>query len=344
MLVGGPSQLDTFDPKPDAPSEIRGPFGTIPTNAPGIRIAETLPLTAMQFDKVSVIRSLHHTATAVHETGMQLVQCGRLSSGGIEHPSIGCVSSFLKGTRNEVPAHVLLPHPIGNTGGCLSHGHGAGYLGGNSEPLISTSEHERVSTKVRHALDLSKEPPRVRGCYGKSRFAESCLRARRLIEAGVRFVTVNMFDTVYDEITWDIHGSKPFTRIGEMADEVLPNFDRAYSALLEDLCQRGLLNRTMVVATGEFGRTPRINKAGGRDHHTGVWSALLAGGPLQGGRIVGESDPFGYEPKNRPVTCAELCATIYSGLGIDPTTEIIGPQGRPIPITEPNAQPVRELF
>src|SRR5262249_46246637 len=133
------------------------------------------------------------------------------------------------------------------------------------------------SAKAREAFALEKEPAEVRDRYGRTRFGQCCLMARRLIEAGVRFVTVNMFETVFDEITWDIHGSKPFTDINEMAKQVAPNFDQAFSTLLEDLQERGLLETTMVTAMGEFGRTPKINPAGGRDHHPGVWTMILGG-------------------------------------------------------------------
>src|SRR6201982_3922910 len=153
------------------------------------------------------------------------------------------------------------------------------------------------SAKAREAFALEKEPDKTRERYGRTRFGQCCLMARRLIEAGVRFVTVNMFETVFDEITWDIHGSKPFTDIEDMAKLVIPSFDQKYSTLLEDLGERGLLSNTMVVACGEFGRTPKINPAGGRDHHPGVWSILMGGGPLKGGRIIGESDDRGYIPK-----------------------------------------------
>src|SRR5262249_24915610 len=143
------------------------------------------------------------------------------------------------------------------------------------------------SPRARAAFALDREPAATRDRYGRTRFGQSCLLARRLIEAGVRFVTVNMFETVFDEVTWDIHGSRPFTDIAQMAREVAPNFDQAFSALLEDLHVRGLLPTTMVTALGEFGRTPKINPAGGRDHHPGVWTILMGGGPLRGGRVVG---------------------------------------------------------
>jgi uncharacterized protein (DUF1501 family) len=200
------------------------------------------------------------------------------------------------------------------------------------------------SPQARAAFDLNQEPASVRDRYGRTRFGQSCLLARRLIERGVRFVTVNMFETVFDEVTWDIHGSRPFTDINQMAREVAPNFDQGYSALLEDLQQRGLLSNTIVTAMGEFGRTPKINPAGGRDHHPGVWTILIGGGPIRGGRVVGESDELGYVPKSRPVTPAEVAATLYRGLGIDPHRELPGPQGRPIPLVDYGVQPINELF
>jgi hypothetical protein len=198
--------------------------------------------------------------------------------------------------------------------------------------------------QAREAFALDREPARLRDQYGRTRFGQSCLLSRRLIERGVRFVTVNMFETVFDEITWDIHGSRPFTDITEMSRLVAPNFDQAFSMLLEDLQVRGLLETTMVLAMGEFGRTPKINPAGGRDHHPGVWTIIMGGGPIKGGRIVGQSDELGYGPKRRPVTPAEVAATIYRGLGLDPHRELPGPQGRPLPLADFNVQPINELF
>jgi uncharacterized protein (DUF1501 family) len=400
MLVGGPSQLDTWDPKPDAPAEIRGPFQPTATRVPGMRISEIFPRMAQHADKFSLVRSLYHTATAVHDTGYQLMQSGRLFTGGVEHPHIGCVLGYLKGQRGEVPAHVLLPRPIGRTGGNLPHGHTAGYLGRPHDPFILNADpsvpgfqvpdllppnyisairaerRQRLrdavdgaaaafenspqvrqldgnfqlayrlmsSRQAREAFALDQEPAAMRDRYGRTRFGQSCLLARRLIERGVRFVTVNMFETVFDEVTWDIHGSRPFTDIAQMSREVVPNFDRAFSTLLEDLQTRGLLANTVVAALGEFGRTPKINPAGGRDHHPGVWTIVLGGGPIKGGRIVGESDEFAFRPKTRPVTCGEVAATIYRAIGIDPHRELPGPQNRPIPIVDYGVQPIGELF
>jgi hypothetical protein len=400
FLVGGPSQIDTWDPKPKAPDEIRGPFKVIDTNVPGMQISEIFPKMAKHADKYSLIRSCYHTATAVHDTGHQMMQTGRLFTGGVEHPHEGCVLGYLKGGRGEMPAHVLIPKPIGRTGGNLPHGQSAGYLGKQYDPFVLNADpndknftvpdllppdyissvragrRQRMrdavegemaafekqaqakqmddnfnlafrlmsSPQAREAFALDKEPVSVRDRYGRTRFGQSCLLARRLIERGVRFVTVNMFETVFDEITWDIHGSRPFSDIAEMANLVAPNFDQAYSALLEDLSDRGMLKTTIVTALGEFGRTPKINPAGGRDHHPGVWTMLIGGGPIQGGRVVGESDELGYAPKSRPVSPGEVAATIYQGLGLDPHRELPGPQNRPMPLADYSLKAIKELF
>jgi uncharacterized protein (DUF1501 family) len=400
FLVGGPSQLDTWDPKPKAPAEVRGPFQPIKTTVDGMQISEIFPRMAKHADKFSLVRSVYHTATAVHDTGHQMMQTGRLFTGGVEHPHVGCALGYLRGGRGELPAHVLLPKPIGRTGGNLPHGHTAGYLGKPHDPFIlnadpnapgfkvpdllppeylsavraerrqklrdavdgATSAFEQSaaakqlddnfklayklmsSEKARAAFALEKESDKMKDRYGRTRFGQSCLMARRLIEAGVRFVTVNMFETVFDEVTWDIHGSKPFTDIVQMSKEVAPNFDQAYTALIEDLSDRGLLSTTMVVALGEFGRTPKVNPAGGRDHHPGAWTVVMGGGPLKGGVVVGETDEHAYAPKTRPVTPGEVAATLYKGLGLDPHKELPGPQNRPIPMVDYALKPIAELF
>ncbi len=400
FLVGGPSQLDTWDMKPNAPSEIRGPYKPIKTNAPGIEICEVFPKMARHADKFALVRTLYHTAAAVHDTGHQMMQTGRLFQGGIEYPHVGCVLGKLKGPKGDVPPHVLLPRPIGNTGGNMPHGQTAGFLGKlydpfvlNADPsepnfqvpdllppdympalrvdrrrnwrelvdqgvkqfesnadarLLDSTFHQAYtlmsSAKAREAFDLNKEPEESRSRYGKNRFGQSCLLARRLIEAGVRFVTVNMFETVFDEITWDIHGSSPFSPISCYRDLVGPMFDAAYSSLLADLHQRGLLDQTLVVAMGEFGRTPKVNPAGGRDHWPQCWSTVFAGGGVKGGQAVGESDEIGAAPKTRPVTPAEVAATIYASLGISLETELPGAQSRPIRLVDHGVEPIRELF
>ena len=347
FLLGGPSQLDTWDMKPDAPSEIRGPYKPIRTNADGIYISEIFPRMAKHADKYALVRSVYHTAGPVHDTGHQMMQTGRLFSGEIEHPHIGCVLSAVKGRSDDVPAHVLLPTPMGATGGNLPHGQNAGYLGKTYDPLLINADPSKPdfnSQKARELFDLRQESERVREKYGMNKFGQSCLLARRMVERGVRFVTINMFETVFNEITWDIHGSRPFTPISAYRDIVGPWFDNGYSSLLEELGQRGLLENTLVVAMGEFGRTPKINPAGGRDHWPQCWTILFAGGSVKGGQVVGASDELGAYPKDRPVPSAEVAATIYHALGIDLEHELPGPQARPIPVVGYGVKPIMELF
>ncbi|MCY4587247.1 MAG: DUF1501 domain-containing protein [Bryobacterales bacterium] len=400
FLVGGPSQLDTWDMKPNAPSEIRGPYKPIKTNVPGIEISEIFPRMARHADKWSLIRTLYHTAAAVHDTGHQMMQTGRLFQGGLNHPHMGSVLGKLRGPNGDVPPHVLLPRPIGNTGGNMPHGQDAGYLGKAHDPfvlnadpsepnfevpdmlppdyisavrikrrrkwrdmidaavkhfeevpdakLLDTTFHQAYtlmsSKKARAAFDLAQESDDTRKRYGWNRFGQSCLMAKRLVEAGVRFVTVNMFETVFDEITWDIHGSSPFSPIECYSNLVGPMFDNGFTSLVEDLSRTGLLDNTMIVATGEFGRTPKINPAGGRDHWPACWPVVMAGGGIQGGRVVGESDDIGGAPKSRPTTPAEVTATMYHGLGIDLETELPGPQNRPIRVVDHGVEPIMELF
>ncbi len=191
---------------------------------------------------------------------------------------------------------------------------------------------------------MSKEPDAVRERYGMNRFGQCCLLSRRLIEAGVRFVTVNTFLTVFNEITWDIHGSTPFTSIAGMKEIVAPMYDQGYSALIEDLHQRRMLDNTMVCDLAEFGRTPRINPAGGRDHWPQCWTVYFAGGGVKGGRVVGRSDDIGAYPAERPVTPSEVVATIYHSLGVDLETTLPGPQGRPFGVVDSGVKAIRELF
>lgn len=397
--LGAPSQLDTFDLKPDAPAEIRGPFKPIKTTG-DFQISEIFPQHAKLGDKFSLVRSCFHTAAAVHDTGHQMMQTGRLFTGGVNTPHAGCALSYLAGRKTELPAHVILPEPMGPTGGNLPHGQDGGFLGKNYDPFVLNSDPSKkdfkvpdllppaeigevrlqrrrelraivddavknfeasesaklmdanfsdayrlmTSTKAREAFDLTKEPEKVRERYGMTRFGQCCLLARRLIEAGVRFVTINTFITVFDEITWDIHGSKPFTSIAGMRDIVAPMYDQGYSALLEDLFQRGMLDNTLVCNLSEFGRTPKINPAGGRDHWPQCWTVYFAGGGVKGGRVVGKSDEIGGYPVERPVAPKEIVATIYHSLGLDLETHLPGPQARPFPLVDFGTQPIRELF
>jgi uncharacterized protein (DUF1501 family) len=201
-----------------------------------------------------------------------------------------------------------------------------------------------TSQQARAAFDLSQEPAAVRERYGLNRFGQCCLLARRLVEAGVRFVTINTFLTVFDEITWDIHGSKPFTSIEGMRDIVAPMYDQAYSALIEDLLQRGMLDETLVTCLAEFGRTPKVNPAGGRDHWPQCFTVSFAGGGVQGGRVVGASDPIGGVPADRPASPADVVATILHSLGLDLHEHLPGPAGRPFPLVDFGSGPIHELF
>ena len=398
--LGAPSQLDTFDMKPDAPAEIRGPFQPIATSAPGIQISEILPLHAKIADKFSQVRSCFHRGAAVHDAGWQIMQTGRQFAGGVNTPHVGSAAGYLLGRRSDLPAHVVLPETMGRGGGNLPNGQAGGFLGKSQDPFALMADPSKpdfkvpdllppdnsgiaridrrrrmrdvvestiknfeaseaakmmddnfqsayrlmTSSQARDAFDLTKEPTSVRERYGMNRFGQCCLLARRLVESGVRFVTINTFLTVFDEISWDIHGSKPFTSIEGMKNVVAPMYDQGYSALIEDLDQRGLLDDTMVCNLAEFGRTPKVNPAGGRDHWPQCFTVYFAGGGVQGGRIVGASDPIGAVPVDRPTEPPEIVATIFHSLGLDIETHLPGPAGRPFPLVDFGFKEIRELF
>jgi hypothetical protein len=397
MLVGGPSQLDTWDMKPEAPASIRGPYKPIKTNVPGIEICEIFPRMAEHADKFALLRSVYHTAAAVHDTGCQMMQTGRLFQGGLESPNYGSVLRFEKGARGDMPPNVLIPYMIGQLGGNLPHGDTAGFLGKAYDPFVLNADPSEAnfkvpdmlppdyisavrvdrrrdwlqvidqsvkyfeeaklmdstfdqaytlmtSAKAREAFDLTQENEDMRKRYGLNRFGQGCLLARRLVERGVRFVTINMFETVFNDITWDIHGSAPFSPIGCYSDLVGPMFDNAYSSLLEDLSRIGLLDNTLVLATGEFGRTPRVNPAGGRDHWPQCWTVVMAGGGVKGGQVVGSSDSIGGAPKDRPVMPSHVAATVYKCLGIPIDKELKTPQGRVVRLVDHGFDPIDELL
>jgi len=398
--LGGPSHIDLWDMKPDAPSEIRGPFQPVSTKVPGFQISEILPLHAKITDKFSLIRSCHHDGAAVHDAGWQMMQTGRRFTGGIQTPHAGAVASYLMGRRSDLPPFVVLPELMGRGGGNLPNGQAGGFLGKAFDPFslmadpsqpnfkvpdllppdqigaarmdrrrkmrdlveatikdFEASEDARLmddnfqaafrlmsSEQARSAFDLSKESPAVRQRYGMNRVGQCMLLARRLVENGVRFVTVNTFHTVFNELSWDIHGSKPFISVAQMKEEVAPMYDQAYTALIEDLDQRGMLGDVMVAGLAEFGRTPKVNPAGGRDHWPQCFTCSFAGGGVQGGRIIGKSDPIGGFPADRPVEPGDIVATIFKGLGFDHESHLPGPSGRPFPLVDVGRQPVHELF
>jgi hypothetical protein len=398
--LGAPSHLDTFDMKPDAPAEIRGPFKPISTNADGIQISEIFPRHAQIADRFSLVRSCFHRGAAVHDAGWQIMQTGRQFQGGVNTPHVGSAISYLLGRRSVLPPHVVLPETMGRGGGNLPNGQAGGFLGKAHDPFALMADPSKADFKVpdllppdsigaarierrrrmreviestidtfeasesakmmddnfqaayrlmtsqqaRAAFDLTAEPAAVRERYGMNRFGQCCLLARRLVEAGVRFVTINTFLTVFDEITWDIHGSKPFTSIEGMKNIVAPMYDQGYSALIEDLVQRGMLDDTLVCNVAEFGRTPKVNPAGGRDHWPGCFTVYFAGGGIQGGRVVGKSDPIGAVPAERPTEPPEIIATIYHALGLNLETHLPGPAGRPFPLVDFGYREIRELF
>ncbi|MGC6442744.1 MAG: DUF1501 domain-containing protein [Rubripirellula sp.] len=397
--LGAPSQLDTFDMKPNAPAEVRGPFQAISTKG-DFQLSEILPKHAEIADKFSIVRSCYHTAAAVHDAGWQMLQTGRQFTGGVNYPHAGAVLQYMRGRRTDLPAHVVLPETMGRGGGNLPNGQAGGFLGKAYDPFALMADPSKENFKVpdllppntlgdvridrrrrmrqsieenlkafeqtesaamldqnfesayrlmnsqqaREAFDLTKEPAAVRERYGMNRFGQCCLLSRRLIEAGVRFVTVNTFLTVFNELTWDIHGSKPFTTIEGMKNIVAPMYDQGYSALISDLDQRGMLQDTMVCGLAEFGRTPKVNPAGGRDHWPQCFSCTFAGGGVQGGRAIGASDPIGAVPADRPTNPGEIVATIFKGLGLDLHAELPGPAGRPFPLVDFGVREITELF
>ena len=317
-LVGGPSHLDTFDPKPDAPAEVRGPFAAIPTRVPGIHLSELFPKLAGLTDKFTLIRSMHHDAPPIHEAGFQLLNTGHLFRDGPEWPAVGSVLAHLRDPScSWAEGYTVTPFYDVDTGVNVPHGVRGGWL----------DQHP----------DFQKyQPPRPPGDF--------CSGVATLVELGRRFVLVRQFATVFDAPSWDCHADRGSLAcdLNDYRDAVAPAFDTAFAALLTDLEDRGLLDTTLVVATGEFGRTPRLNANGGRDHWANCWTALVAGGGVTGGRAIGASDHLGGEPSDRPVTPPELVATVFHALGVAPNATIPGPTGEPVAVYP--GRPVAELF
>lgn len=398
---GGPSHLDTFDPKPDAPSEIRGPFAVIPTKTAGVRFSEHLPRLAVLSDRFALVRSVHHRTSSHNSaayyslTGHQpLIDIVTSNASALDVPAYGSMVSYLEAKKNsrplQVPPFVSLPTMIAD-GPFRTPGEFAGFLGKLHDPLFITSDpnspsfdvnelslpaevsiaraadrdatrreleafsrltdqaaairgmsahHARAlslltSRQTQEALDIQREPDRVRDRYGRTTYGQSCLMARRLVEAGVRFVTVYYSPGISG---WDTHKDN----FGILQESRLPNTDTAVSALLEDLHERGLLDSTLVAWFGEFGRTPKINRDTGRDHWPQCYTVLLAGGGLRGGMVFGASDPTGAFPKDNPVRPDDIAATLFHALGYNPHTEIQDQLGRPFLISR--GEPISALF
>ena len=388
-LDGGPTQLETYDPKPYAPAEFRGPFQAISTSAPGIQINELLVEEAKVMDKVSLIRSMHHDH-GDHFAAAHWMLTGYLGSNSQaldpQFPSVGSVVTKLRGANQPgVPPYVSVPYSA--TVGLQPGYNSAAYLGVAHNPFNSGGDPNAADYKVpnlnlpsdlslprledrhsllgsldrirrevdssgvmdgldsfnqqayqlitgeraRQAFDISQEDPALRDKYGRNSFGQSALLARRLVEAGVTFVTIHNGG-------WDHHWD-----LEQGMKSRLPSMDQSVAALISDLSDRGMLDRTMVLVMGEFGRSPRLNDGGnggpprsmgtpGRDHWGNVMSVLIGGGGIQGGRVVGASNSKGEFPAERPVKPADLLATIYQQMGIDLSLSFQNRAGRPIPI------------
>jgi hypothetical protein len=400
FLVGSPGHLDTWDMKPEAPDDIRGKFKPIHTNVPGVDICEHFPYMAKMMDKVALIRSLHHKTGASHENGQRWMMTGHDFTADNPKPYAGSVISRLYGPKSNLPASIILPVKIGNTGTSTPHGQKAAFAGTAHEPFFLGADPARsnfqvanlkppagqtefrinarrnlltqldelqrrtetkttrqretaysrafnllTSPETKRAFDLNEEPDKLRDRYGRNTLGQSCLMARRLIERGSRFVTVNHFDTVFNIACWDMHanGSSLNNTYLDYENILCPQFDLAFTALIEDLEQRGLLKETVVAVVSEFGRTPKLNARGGRDHYPAAWTNFLCGGNIRGGQVVGSTDKIGAAPHDRPIQPPQILASIYHGMGIDlETTMMPGPGSRPIRLIE--AEPIRELF
>ena len=400
-LYGGPSQIDTWDMKPDAPIEIRGEYQPIRTGIPGRRVCEHLPQFARILDRLAIVRSVHHNL-GNHNTAMYETLVGRPSTRGgtllppsrmQDFPGYGAAisqltaSGFLPPTKHP-KINIALPHVMRN-GNDLA-GQNAGFLGAAHDPLQIVDDpnqaafrlrnlepppgmanqrskhrqdllrsveegnitgiagsnlsdfHQRAfellgSDSVRKAFEITKEPSSTRERYGRHKLGQSMLLARRLVESGVRFVNVNDGILNGQDHNWDSH-----LKIFPRHRELLPPFDQAFSALITDLERTGLLESTLVIVTGEFGRSPRINKNAGRDHWPSCYSVLLAGGGAEGGATYGSSDRIGAYPDSNPITPGDIAATLFWRFGIDPDLEITDPLGRPFPVA--TGQPIRALF
>lgn len=378
-LDGGPSHLETFDLKPEAPVDVRGPFKSIHTAVPGIDICECLPRTAQVTNRLAIVRSMT-SPLGEHGIANQYMLTGYKPSPVLEYPSYGAVVTKLRGGTPVLPPSVAIPEfrpPAGP--GFLGREYAPFATGGDparpdfrvrdldSFPGINPQRLERrreflaefdrfqattdraaptdpafeqayrlvSSPKAKQAFALDQEKDSVRSRYGPRTIGQSCLLARRLVERGVPFVSVlnSGWDT-HDGLVLRLRDGFAGAKVGV---GLIPAFDLAFGALVGDLHDRGLLEETLVIAMGEFGRTPKLNARGGRDHWPRVFSVVLAGAGIRGGQVIGSSDRVGESPRDNPVTPADLAYTIYRLLGIDPKRELHTSDGRPVQINQGGA-------
>jgi len=325
FLGGGLSHIDTFDPKPDAPAEIRGKYGPIRTTVPGLTIGEKLPLLARVMDRVALVRSASH-GNDHHETATNWVLSGRYGSPFGDYPALGAVVAHETSFDGRVPPYVAVPR---NPSFTWELGKSAS-LGSRYESLRA-GESNQLSDRFGPAFAIDREPRMLRDRYGPTAVGRSVLLARRLVEGGVRFVTVN-------SAGWDHHAG-----IYESLDKKLPEFDRALSALIEDMDTRGTFKDTLLVVMSEFGRTPKLNWDAGRDHWGWAGSMLFAGAGVKRGFVLGRTDPHGAFSMERPVAPADVACTILNALGIDARKHLSAADGRPIAILD-SGETVKELF
>jgi uncharacterized protein (DUF1501 family) len=369
-MTGGPSQLDTFDPKPG--TETGGPFQAIDTAVAGIQVSEHLPQVAKEMRDLAVVRSMT-SKEGNHQRARYLLHTGYPPQGTVAHPAFGSVVASERGKPEfDLPNFISIGGPA-HSAGFLGVAHAPYVIDSPMRPPENLAAHagvDRARADARHellaavdrsfglrggqeearahgavyakavrmmrsplakAFDLTEEKPELRAAYGQNTFGQGCLLARRLVEVGVPVVEVN-------QNGWDTHRNNFDETKGLM--KVL---DPGYATLLADLRSRGLLERTLVVWMGEFGRTPRINGNAGRDHFPRAWTAVLGGGGIRGGQVVGATAPDGSEVRDRPVTVPDLFATLCVALGLDPEKENVSPQGRPIAYSD-KGKAVAELL
>ena len=390
FLSGGLSTIDTWDLKPDAPKEFRGPFNPIATNVAGVQLCEHLPRLAQQMDKFAVVRSFGHSNSG-HGTADHFMLTGYNTGAGFnsglkpnnQRPSHGAIITRELGPRGTVPPYVCVPN-MHNSGGSSYLGSTAAPFVVNSDPAVpnfavpdlappvainanrfdsrrgllqtvdrfqkrgeaqfnaqaktvSAFQQKAIdlmtSPATKRAFDIHSEPDKLRDRYGRNTLGQCCLMARRLVSAGVRCVLIN-------HANWDTH----YNNFHVLENDLLHLLDGGMSTLLDDLDDRGLLDTTMVLVTGEFGRTPRINKLAGRDHWGPSSAIAVAGSGIKGGTIVGASNERAEKPATKPYRPADLAATIYHSLGVDPEREFKTPEGRPIPIVPHGGEVIEELF